>query len=230
MRRFAIGDIHGSFRALEQCLERSKADINNDRFIVVGDVCDGWPEVKESVDLLLSMKNCIFILGNHDEWALDWMKTGRMPDIWTQQGGKNTIRSYNWKGIPDEHIRFFEKAPIYHIEDRMLFIHGGIKKRSKVEENDRDMILWDRSLAEYSWQCSKFKDANIIKPHYDKVFIGHTTTEHYGSSIPICGGKVWNLDTGAGWNGKLTIMDIDTEEYWQSDNSNELYVTEKGRP
>ena len=29
--------------------------------------------------------------------------------------------------------------------------------------------------------------------------------------------NVWNLDTGAGYGYKLTIMDIDTKQYWQSD-------------
>ncbi len=55
MKRYAIGDIHGSAKALKQCIERSGANINQDKFIVVGDICDGWPEVKESVDILMSM-------------------------------------------------------------------------------------------------------------------------------------------------------------------------------
>jgi len=31
------------------------------------------------------------------------------------------------------------------------------------------------------------------------------------------------MDTGAGWSGKLTIMDIDTNEFWQSDVVKDLY-------
>lgn len=30
-------------------------------------------------------------------------------------------------------------------------------------------------------------------------------------------------------HGKLTIMDLDTQEYWQSDLVKELYPNEKGR-
>ena len=41
--------------------------------------------------------------------------------------------------------------------------------------------------------------------------------------------NVWNLDTGGGWLGKLTIMDIDTKQFWQSDFVYELYPEEKGR-
>ena len=35
--------------------------------------------------------------------------------------------------------------------------------------------------------------------------------------------NVWNLDTGAGWSGKLTIMDVNSKEYWQADLTPDLY-------
>ena len=41
--------------------------------------------------------------------------------------------------------------------------------------------------------------------------------------------NVWNLDTGAGFKGKLSILDIDTGDYWQSDPLNDLYPNEIGR-
>ena len=41
--------------------------------------------------------------------------------------------------------------------------------------------------------------------------------------------NVWNLDTGAGYRGRLTIMDIDSKKYWQSDNAILLYPNERGR-
>jgi serine/threonine protein phosphatase 1 len=229
MKRYAIGDIHGSARALKQCIEKSGADINQDRFIVVGDVCDGWPEVKESVDILMSMKNLVYILGNHDEWALNWMKYGVSPDIWISQGGSNTRTSYQKNGLPIEHIKFFEKAKLFHEEDGDLFVHGGIEKGSKAIDNDRVTLLWDRDLATRSAQCQTFKDSDLAKPNYKRIFIGHSTTSLFKKKEPIYGGHIWNLDTGAGWEGKLTIMDIDTEKWWQSDESFELYPNDNYR-
>ena len=41
--------------------------------------------------------------------------------------------------------------------------------------------------------------------------------------------NVWDLDTGGGWGGKLTIMDIDSHEYWQSDLVPDLYPHIQGR-
>ena len=41
--------------------------------------------------------------------------------------------------------------------------------------------------------------------------------------------NIWNLDTGAGFEGKLTIMNVDTKEYYQSDKLTTLYTNERGR-
>ena len=43
-RTFVIGDIHGSYTALMQCLALSDFDYQHDELIALGDVCDGWPE------------------------------------------------------------------------------------------------------------------------------------------------------------------------------------------
>jgi serine/threonine protein phosphatase 1 len=40
---------------------------------------------------------------------------------------------------------------------------------------------------------------------------------------------IWNLDTGAGWFGKMTIMDVKTKGFWQSDIALDLYPEFKGR-
>ena len=47
--------------------------------------------------------------------------------------------------------------------------------------------------------------------------------------VPLFKNTIWNLDTGAASKGALTITDIDTKEYWQSDCLSELYPNEIGR-
>ena len=76
MRTFTVGDIHGAHKALIQCFDRSGFDRENDRLIVLGDVVDGYPDVKQCFDELLKIKHCDYILGNHDLWALDWALRG----------------------------------------------------------------------------------------------------------------------------------------------------------
>ena len=240
MKKFVIGDIHGSNKALLQVLERSGFDKESDLLISLGDIADGWSEVPECVDTLLSIKNLIAIRGNHDVWCYDWFEMGATPLIWTQQGGKATLDAYvrTGKMTEDSHKEFWKNQIDYHIDDEnRLFIHGGW---DYVEGFPRGAMLpvnagsiakechWDRSLLEGA--RSAFGDKNRpgkfkALEQFKEIYIGHTAM----NGEPKQFGNLWNLDTGAGWNGQLTIMDIDTKEFWQSDNVKELHPDELGR-
>jgi serine/threonine protein phosphatase 1 len=63
---------------------------------------------------------------------------------------------------------------------------------------------------------------------YKEVFVGHTTTTRI-SDIPFEKNNVWFMDTGGGFEGKLSIMDIDTHQFWQSDKVSKLYPNHKHR-
>ena len=41
--------------------------------------------------------------------------------------------------------------------------------------------------------------------------------------------NVWNIDTGAAFRGKLSGVNIDTKQVFQSDHLLSLYPNEKGR-
>ena len=130
--------------------------------------------------------------------------------------------------MPESHIKLFQNAQVKYVENNKLFVHGGINPSLPLEKNSRSMLLWDRSLL----NNSKIKGHNrpgCKLTDFDNIFIGHTTTEVYDTVLPVHYCEVWNIDTGAGWSGKLTIMDIDTKEYFQSDLVTELYPGAPGR-
>lgn len=245
-RKFAIGDIHGSYRALVQCLYRSGFNKDVDTLIFLGDAADGWSEVPQAIEELLSIKNLIPILGNHDDWTRQWMKFGIAQDMWLQQGGQVTKDAYDiyHPDLKAKHEKeFFNKQLYYYVdEENRLFVHGGLDWKIPIEANNKSNLIWDRHLYETAlfWQFQH--DMNDISLHkveqFKEVFIGHTTTNYnlsykYNNYIPtdkpLNVSNVWNLDQGAGYEGKLTIMDIDNKEYWQSDNVRDLYPEEKGR-
>ncbi|MFA5117874.1 MAG: metallophosphoesterase [Candidatus Omnitrophota bacterium] len=222
MKTFAIGDIHGAYKAMTQCFERSKFDYKKDRLIVMGDVCDGYPEVRQCIDELLKIKHCDLIIGNHDMWALDWALRGDKPEIWTKQGGDRTMASYNGGPMPQTHIDFLKSGHLWLEVGNKLFVHAGFVPDLPLEQNSAQVLVWDRDLLKDAWEAANYRrEVQITK--YDDIFIGHTTTEIYRTLQPIHVCNVWDLDTGAGWSGKLTIMDVDTKEYWQSDLSKDLY-------
>jgi len=222
MRTFAIGDIHGAYKAMMQCFERSKFDYKKDRLIVMGDVCDGYPDVRQCIDELLKLKHCNLIIGNHDMWALDWALRGDKPEIWTKQGGDRTMASYNGGPMPQTHIDFLKSGHLWLEVGNKLFVHAGFVPDLPLGQNSAQVLVWDRNLLKDAWEAANYRrEAQITK--YDDIFIGHTTTEIYRTLQPIHVCNIWDLDTGAGWSGKLTIMDVDTKEYWQSELSKDLY-------
>lgn len=223
-RVFVMGDIHGACRALRQCLDRSAFDYENDHLICLGDVSDGWPETKAAVDELLRIKKLTYILGNHDWWTLEWMRTGKIEPLWYRQGGDATIKSYQ-TSIPSEHLNFFSSARPYYVYANKLFVHAGIDPYSPLEDQDQDIFLWDRSLAMLALDCYDKSSGGSLTA-FDEVYIGHTPIPY---REPIKSLEVWMMDTGAGWSGVLSMMNVDTKQVFTSDPVPALYPGITGR-
>lgn len=222
MRTLVIGDIHGAHKALVQVLKAAKFDYNNDRLICLGDVADGWTEVPECIEELIKVKNLIYVIGNHDQFMYEWLKFGVSPDIWLNQGGRATRKAYVHRRpeLMEKHRDFFNDKPYYFIDEtNNLYVHGGINIGTTVKQNTVDDLMWDRSL---------FYSPRRVVQH-NKVFIGHTPTQVRDSDAPIEIFNVVCMDTGAGYNGRLSIYDIDKEIFWCSDNVQDLYPNVKGR-
>jgi len=236
-RRFAVSDIHGANKALLQVLDRADFNKKEDILICLGDVSDGWSEVPECFETLLSIKNLIYVLGNHDEWLLIYFKFQDTPRIWTSQGGRATIdayqRIYEEGGMEmmERHESLLENALPYYILDNKLFVHGGFAPNFPIENQAPYDLMWDRQMWVYAMMWHNDKNTKDKKMgSYDEIFIGHTSTSHYDPALkPVHACNVWNIDQGCGYEGKLTLINIDTKEYVQSDKVSKLYPYDKGR-
>ena len=225
MRTFVIGDIHGAYISLQQCLERSGFDFEKDKLISVGDIVDGWRFVKDCVDLLLTIPNRVMVVGNHDWWFIEYFMRGKRDSLWTSQGGDATLESYH-DGIPEEHKTFFKTMIPTYVDNNKIYVHGGFDPSQPIAIQSIHDIMWDRALFSIS-KTLEFKHGKDYKiSQYDEIFIGHTQVR---STVPLHYCNLWNMDTGAGWNGYLTIMNVDTKEFWNSDYVLETYHGENGR-
>lgn len=230
LRRFVVGDIHGACRALRQCLDRASFDIDKDHLISLGDVCDGWPETDKVFEALLEIRHLTLLLSNHDQWALRWMQTGWQGWEWVSQGGQATLDAYHGKAknVPASHKKLLENAPLYYELDEKLFVHGGVDPDVEIEKQNPDLLLWDRLLFKTAVSHQDSGGRRMFGA-WREIYIGHTPTQLYGSSQPMHVCNVWALDTGCGWNGKLTMMDVESHEYVQSDAVMTLYPGYRGR-
>lgn len=239
-RTLVIGDIHAGLKALEQVLERARVS-TSDRLIFLGDYVDGWSTAVETVDFLIDLKkthDCIFLRGNHDALCAHWLQTEEDNLTWLQHGGAASVASYKkaGKSTIEEHIQFYDALINYQLEgDNRIYLHAGFTNIKGVEyEYFSKSFYWDRTLWELALSLNptfskdhKYYPQRLV--HYDEIFIGHTPVTRIGKTTPQKAANVWNIDTGAAFLGPLTIMDVHSKEFWQSDPVYTLYPDEKGR-
>lgn len=239
-RTFVVGDIHGGLLALKQVL--SKVSISeNDKLIFLGDYVDGWSESAQVIDYLIDLDTnyeCIFIKGNHDSWCEDWLNGKLTNEIWLFHGGKSTVESYQNYSLKQkqEHLVFFNRMRNFYVDpENRLYIHAGFSSMHGPEkEHYVSNYSWDRTLWEMALTMDKHvKKDSIFYPKrlklFKDIYIGHTPTLNYDVTIPMNAINVWNIDTGAAFKGSLSILEIESKEFWQSDPVYILYPNEKGR-
>ncbi len=246
MRTLVIGDIHGGYKALTQLLERIAVG-RNDQLIFLGDYVDGWSQSYEVIEALIQLKSShttqgfkspIYLRGNHDELVLDYLEKNHQNELWLHHGGEQTVLSYRDISIEDKqrHIDFLKGDLLNFYEYKGNgFFHAGFHNLNGPHyEYYKNLPYWDRSL----WEMALCIDPKLGVEHprypnrlklYKEIFIGHTPTTRLNSTMPLQAANVWNVDTGAAFNGPLTALCVETKEIWQSDALPSLYPHEKGR-
>lgn len=251
MRTFVMGDIHGAYKAFKECIERAGFDYKNDKLIVLGDIVDRHDEVHECVEELLKIPHLIAIRGNHDDWFDEYCQTGRHPADWNY-GGLATVTSYLGQGgdkrpkirggyalsyllypekIPEKHREFFSVMQPYYIDEQgRCFVHAGFNRFAPFTGQHPSIYYWDRELWQSALEWQINKRLHLEQPPFEtktgfrEIFVGHTPTTRWKVTVPMQGANVFNLDTGAGSQGKLTIMDVETKKFWQSDPVHEPLI------
>jgi serine/threonine protein phosphatase 1 len=177
---------------------------------------------------------------NHDDWFLEFLRTGYHSVGWNF-GGKETALSYlkltgrerlikrgregfktalDPKDIPLSHQKFFEsQIPYYIDEENNCYLYAGYNRFLSFTLQRPVIFYWVRELwlVSLKYQTIKRRDramdpfVNVY--HFHEAYIGHTPTVDWETDEPMRAVNVLNLDTG----GRLTIMDIRTKQYWQSD-------------
>jgi Calcineurin-like phosphoesterase len=211
-RILAVGDIHGSYDKLIRLMEKVELDPEKDVLIFLGDYIDRGNQSKEVVNYLIQLKeqfrSAVFLLGNHEQMLLDYLR-GDQNSPFLINGGQKTLDSYFGKGrrpphlapdpiFPSEHLDFFKSlVPYYELED-YIFVHAGLREGIPLEKQDLFDLLWIRE----DFYFSKFSFGKTI------VF-GHTPFPQ-----PFKLNQKIGIDTGAGFGYKLTCVELPIMKFY----------------
>lgn len=215
-RVYVVGDVHGCLDLLNRLLDKisqNAASAPSNRVLVfVGDYVDRGPNSSGVVECLLSLRDGFkshFLLGNHDQALLDFLKDPLFYRVWKTYGAQETLLSYGVKpprfddaqtldqiqlefaaAFPPEHRKFFERLESsFEIGDYFI-THAGVRPGVPLAAQSKEDQLWIR-------------DAFLSSgANFGKVVVhGHTP-----SATPVRRHNRIGIDTGAYATGRLTAL------------------------
>jgi len=171
LRIYAIGDVHGCIAQLRELIEHIDQDVSaspveEHRIVFLGDYVDRGPANREVVEYLIeleaSQRDCVFLLGNHDDKFLGLRSNpDAVAEGFLRWGGVATLRDYGIIQEPGESIarlsvRFAEAVPLAHFEflehlpksyqaGDYFFCHAGVRPGVALEEQLDHDLLWIRT-------------------------------------------------------------------------------------
>lgn len=210
-RILVVGDIHGQIKALKKALRIAKFNPKNgDYLIMLGDLIDRGYGSKETLDFamrLIHQGNGLVVRGNHEQMAIDAYYSGNF-NSWFANGGEVCHKQIMGA---KRYIDFMESMPFMHIHESFIFIHAGLNPALSITNQNPEDLMWIRE--QYI--------INEVVPEFT-VITGHTPVQYLSEneSDPVKYQNKIFIDTGAalgGKGGKVTVYDIYSGEYWQSE-------------
>ena len=220
---YVVGDIHGCIALLKKIQQKiivmSKNTPGTKLIIYLGDYIDRGPEIKETIQTLLDFQPIdfqrIFLLGNHEQMMLDFIKGE--PDslyLWILNGGDKTLNSYGVKAItffegiikndktirgqlikkiPKDHLQFFNNLSLSYQYNDYFFVHAGIDPDIALNKQDKQVMIWTRGIT--------------YPKDFEKIIVHGHTPQLEIEDLP----NRINLDTGAFYSGILSCLLIDSK-------------------
>ena len=226
-RAYAIGDVHGRLDLLDRIMAkidadhaaRGKADC---WLIFLGDLIDRGPESSgvsaRAMELAASARNCIFLMGNHEEMLIRiWTGDDRPAPSFMRYGGDALLRSYGCdvpplaedlppaeimalvqRHVPRAHIAFLRKFGSICQIGSYVFVHAGLRPGIALGDQDPIDMRWIRS----DFTASD-ADFGVMVVH------GHTITK-----APVIRANRIGIDTGAYASDRLTALGLQGTDRW----------------
>jgi len=222
MRIYAVGDIHGCLRQLEQMLKLIGQDSSGVKercqLVFVGDYIDRGPDSKGVIDRLLSPMDGVtatYLLGNHEQALLDFLENPSAYRDWKYFGAHETLVSYGIspprfdddagfaaardqlrQSMPEKHIAFLRGLERWAVFGDYFFVHAGIRPGIPLDKQDKDDLIWIRD---------EFLESQA---DFGKVIVhGHTPADRPENKPNRIG-----IDTGAYATGRLTAVVLEGTE------------------
>lgn len=223
LRIYAVGDIHGRADLLAPLLARIDADLSTHPIaqpcqVFLGDYIDRGPHSRQVIDLLTARRRrqqMLFLRGNHEDFALEFLSDPTKLSEWKQAGGMSTLLSYGVKiadrtdpagereaaiafrrALPPSHVHFLQSLILSFQCGDYFFAHAGARPGIPLRQQHQQDLLWIRD------------DFLLHEEDFGKVVVhGHTPV-----TTPDIRPNRINIDTGAYATSRLTCLVLEGDK------------------
>jgi len=223
VRIYAIGDVHGRADLLDAVLSRVDADmaahpVARPVEVLLGDYIDRGPASRDVLDRLVGRcrtHGTLCLQGNHEAFAVEFLRDPAIFDEWRKYGGLPTLMSYGLappmnadrneqaklaaafdQALPDAHRHFLGSLALSFTCGDFFFAHAGVRPGIPLRTQRAEDLLWIR------------EDFLLHEANFGKMVVhGHTPVLQ-----PDVRPNRINIDTGAYATGKLTCLVIERDE------------------
>jgi serine/threonine protein phosphatase 1 len=196
-RTFVIGDIHGCAATLRRLVDEVLHPSCDEHIYLLGDLIDRGPDSKGVLDFIFELRrrglSVNSVRGNHEEMLLKAGDHHNHLDMWTANGGLETLESFQADGpgdIPHEYREFLHSLPLYITLENFIIVHAGLNFVPSNPFDDTSAMLWTRS---------PFVDPQRIRGR--RLICGHTPVSRAVLEASLISNKIM-LDNGCVFGGK----------------------------
>lgn len=214
MPMYAIGDIHGHLDKLEYLLSILPLE-EDDLLVFLGDYVDRGPNSRGVISRLVQLqheKQCVFLMGNHEEMFRDYVLGCKKYDgkLWAlaRNGGMTTLMSYRATSsrpgevpIPQEHLDFLNSLLPHYVADGFVFVHAGLTPGMTTTATKLGDKLWIRD--EFVSTVQRWEEGVVV--------FGHTPFLR-----PLVHDNKIGIDTDCARGGPLTAVRLSDMAFFQT--------------
>ncbi|MGN6248023.1 MAG: metallophosphoesterase family protein [Ginsengibacter sp.] len=216
-RIFAIGDIHGCSKTFDKLLTEKIKITKEDDIYCIGDYIDRGPDSKGVLDRIMQLRREGYkihtLRGNHEQMMLEASSDKRSMNLWLDNGGKSTMKSFGIKSLqelPPEYLTFLNETEFYLQKHHFIFVHAGLNFKKSDLFEDKQAMLWER---DFFPQQPELGDRLMIHGHtpIPLTFV----LKQRGNCINIDGGCVYSSRPQF---GNLVALDCNKREFLIEEN------------
>lgn len=246
-RVFILGDLHGQHKLFHEFLKWKDVS-TSDHVIACGDLVDRGTGSVELLTHFLLAEGHDSVLGNHEEFMVrsEYLRDRSVFPLWVANGGTwcldtdPTLLAGLARQVHDNFPVYLgfefdgEQFMVSHAEFPFSSATDFEHTRASIEmdtiTSGKDLgylVEWESKIQQAIWGRVKVRGMTNLAlggvPGYKETFHGHTVTQNVrrdGEPLPITiANQTW-IDTGACFNGRLTVIELrhggerETHQLW----------------